>query len=120
MRTKKITTIVALLLTCLSFSQNSFTAKDMADFQDKIMIDELSLSEEQTKKVSEVNIKYATKLKVLIDREGSMSGKRDDMKKIGTAKKDELSKILTEIQFKKYENDLVPKIRKHMRKNMKL
>ncbi|BAO77372.1 hypothetical protein WPG_3142 [Winogradskyella sp. PG-2] len=84
------------------------------------MIDELSLTEEQTKKVSEVNIKYATKLRALIDREGSMFSKRDDMKKISTAKNDELSKILTEAQFKKYENDLVPKIRKHIRKNMKL
>jgi len=101
-------------------SQENLTAKEMADYQNKLMIKELNLNESQQKTVSEINLKYAIKQKALIEKEGSMFGKIGDMKKIKKDKYAQLEKVLTKEQLEKYEDDLEPKIRKYMRKNMKM
>ncbi|WP_422107552.1 hypothetical protein [Winogradskyella sp.] len=111
-------TAVTLLILQFSLAQTSLTAKDMADYQNKLMIAELNLTEVQTEAVEEINLKYAIQQKALIDKEGSMFGKMGDMKKIKKEKNAELEKVLTEAQLEKYEDDLEPKIRKYLRKNM--
>ncbi|WP_299364122.1 hypothetical protein [Winogradskyella sp.] len=115
----KFFTAVALLILQFSFAQEPLTAEEMADYQNKLMIDELNLTEAQKKPVEEINLKYAIKQKALIEKEGSMFGKIGDMKKIKKEKSSELEKVLTEEQLDKYEDDLEPKIRKYMKKKMK-
>ncbi|GAB5475087.1 MAG: hypothetical protein Mars2KO_31860 [Maribacter sp.] len=111
-----------LFLTLMATSQfvgaQKADAKEMADYQTETMITELDLNEEQREKVSVINSKYSEKSADLMNAEGSMFGKIGDMKAINKAKNKELEKVLSEEQMEKYEDDVAPKMRKHMRKKM--
>ncbi len=117
---KRILIPFLVLIVQFSFGQSQMTAKEMADYQDKLMVEELDLTEEQQKSVKEINLRYAIKQKTLIEKEGSMFGKIGDMKKVKKNKNAELEKVLTESQFEKYEDDLEPKIRKYIKSKMKV
>ncbi|WP_405208667.1 hypothetical protein [Aquimarina sp. LLG6339-5] len=101
-------------------AQQKMTITEMANYQTETMINELALDEKQTEKVASINLKYSAKMVVLMEAEGSMFGKMGDMKKIKQNKSDELKMVFTPEQFEKYEDDVAPSIRKHMRKNMKM
>ena len=91
----------------------------MADYQNDLMTKELQLNEDQQKTVAEINLRYSKQQKALIDKKGSMFGKIGDMKKIKKNKNEELSQVLTEEQFEKYEDDLESQIRKYLKSKMK-
>ncbi|MGV6831164.1 MAG: hypothetical protein ACWA5P_06345 [bacterium] len=118
MKTKFITALILLGLVKLSFGQQNLTTNQIADFQQKIMMEELNLTQEQKVALEPINLKFAEKQKELIDREGSMLGKIGDFKKLKKEKNSELKKILTQEQMEKYKDEVEPKIKKYMRKNM--
>ena len=118
MKTKFFISAIALVILQFSFSQDSLSAQQIADYQNKLMDKELNLNEEQQKIVSEINLRYSKQQKSLIEKEGSMLGKMGDFRKLKKSKDTELESILTESQFEKYKDDLEPQIRKYMRKNM--
>ncbi|WP_147404006.1 hypothetical protein [Aquimarina sp. AD1] len=93
---------------------------EMADYQTQQMVKELNLTTEQTEKVKIINLKYTEKIVVLMESTGSMFGKIGEMNEIKKGKLSELEKVLSQEQLEKYEHDVAPNIKKHMRKNMKL
>ena len=109
------------LILCSFFlaAQEELTITQIADFQNNLMIEELSLSEEQKAKVKEINLKYAKNQKELLYKEASMFSKIGEVRSIKKAKNAELEKILSEEQFEYYEDELESEIRDFMRKHMK-
>lgn len=117
---KTILLLVTSIISNISFAQDGLTAQQMADYQNNLMTEELNLSEAQQKTVGEINLRYSKQQKTLLEKQGSMFGKMGEMKKIQKNKNAELQKVLTNSQFEIYEDGVEPKIRKHMRKNMKV
>ena len=118
MKTKIL--VIVLFTAQFSFAQNNgLTAEQIATYQNNMMTEELDLTENQIDKVSTINMKYSEKQKALMEEEGSMFGKIGRMKDIKKDKDAELEDVLTEAQFEKYKDDVEPKIRSFMRKNMK-
>ncbi|AWX44380.1 hypothetical protein HME9304_01380 [Flagellimonas maritima] len=110
--------LALFLILIQSVNAQKTDAEEMAAYQTKTMTAELNLSEEQKPKVAAINTKYAEESANLINADGSMFGKMGDMKAINKRKNAELEKVLNERQMEKYEDDLAPKMRKHMRKHM--
>lgn len=80
-----------------------FDRDEMVKRQTKDMVENLSLNEDQTKKVSELNEKYAEKMgEIFQNANGDFSGMREKMGKLREEKNEELKTVLTEEQFKKY------------------
>ncbi len=115
-------TVLAVLFVALTsqlgFAQEFKTPTEAAEYQNEIMEKELELTEGQKEEVSKINLKYAEKMSEIMKREGSKFSKMGDMKKNGKAKKEELKGVLTEDQFEKFEDEVEPALRQHMRKNM--
>lgn len=84
-----------------------------AEQQTATMTEKLSLSEAQTAKVKEINLKYATKIKEVRDNAG---GDREAMRAAMTALRDEQDKelkaVLTDEQWQQWV-----KIREEQRRN---
>ena len=75
-----------------------------AEAQTKQMTEDLALSEAQTAKVSEVNLKYAQKMtKAREDADGDWSSMREVMTKMREEQMTELKTYLSEEQFATYE-----------------
>lgn len=94
-------------------------ADKMAAYQTETMVSALDLNEDQIDEITAINTKYSAKSAELINAEGSMFGKMGDMRAIAKQKNAELEKVLTERQMEKYTNEVAPKMRQHMRKQMK-
>ncbi|UJH69140.1 hypothetical protein [Allomuricauda sp. SCSIO 65647] len=110
----------ALLLFVMQWGNaQKMDAQKMADYQTETMTEQLDLSEEQQKQIAELNLEYSEKQATLMNQEGSMFSKMDDMKQIAKDKKAELKKVLSKEQMKKYEDDVAPMMRKKMRKKMR-
>lgn len=116
----RIKLLIALfMIVQLSFSQEGLSPGQIADYQNELMFKELDLTEEQQTKVSKINLKYAPRQKTLMEKEGSMFSKIGDIKKIKKEKDTELKGVMTEVQFEKFKDEVEPKIRSYMKKNMK-
>ncbi|WP_299248431.1 hypothetical protein [uncultured Aquimarina sp.] len=120
MKNNILTVIIILFCNANSFAQQKMNVTEMSEYQTYQMIKELSLTKEQTEKVEIINLKYTEKMVVLMEAEGSMFGKIGEMNEIKKGKSAELEKVLSQEQLEKYEDDVAPKIKKHLRKNMKL
>lgn len=79
---------------------------------------ELSLSDEQTSKVYDINLKYAQKNQESLKGEGSKMEKAKAVKGDNKDKNKELKEVLTEEQFEKYK-DLQQEKRATMREKLK-
>ncbi|MGB5817945.1 MAG: hypothetical protein WBG90_00575 [Saonia sp.] len=119
MKAKKnsIAIILGLCMTIV-FGQTKMNPQEMADYQTDIMVKELPLNETKREDVAKINIKYAEKIVVLMEADGSMFGKIGEMKGIKKSKHAELEKILSEAQMEKLKDELEPKFRKHFKKQM--
>ncbi len=117
----RITSIICgamCLMTQLLIAQK-MDAQKMADYQTEIMVEQLSLSEDQREQIATLNLRYSEKQAALMNREGSMFSKMGEMKDIRRDKNMELEAVLTESQMKKYEEEVAPMIRKELRKTGK-
>ncbi|MDA3879257.1 MAG: hypothetical protein PF436_02615 [Prolixibacteraceae bacterium] len=81
-----------------------FSPEDMAKRQTEQMTEDLKLNELQVEKVSALNKKYAEKMRdAFQNAEGNREQMREKMQTLRTEKDTELKEILTEEQFKKYQ-----------------
>lgn len=118
MKTK--TSILLLLAATVQYmTAQKMDPQEMADYQTKIMSEELELNESQKRRVTELNLEFSEKQAELMNREGSMFGKMGDMKKIRKEKTEALGEILTKEQMEKYEDHIQPEMRKYMREKMR-
>lgn len=112
----KFLAIIALFFT-FNFAANAqrgvgqqHDPKQMAERQTTQMVEQLTLDETQTAKVKEINLTYAKKMQEA--REDNKDN-REAMKEIGAAinleKSTEMKQVLTEAQFKAYEEMQVKK-----------
>ncbi len=101
------------------FAQSKMSADEMALKQTEEMTKVLELDEEQSKKIYEINLGHSNQLKEIMDRPGSMMNKMGDVREIRSQKDRELEDVLSEDQMKLYKNEVEPKMRKRMRKDMK-
>lgn len=118
MRKTVLAVLFVALTSQLGFGQELKNSAEAAAYQDEVMEKELELTEDQKEKVSKINLKYTEQMTEIMRREGSKFSKIGDMKKNGKDKKEELKGVLTEDQFEKFEDEVEPALRKHMRKNM--
>lgn len=116
MKTKLL--ILVALLAQMALAQK-MNPKDMAEFQNKIMLERLDLSESQQEQIEAHNVHFSEKQAALMNREGSMFSKIGDIKKMKKERNAELEKILSEEQMEIFEDDVEPEIRRYMRSKMK-
>lgn len=104
--------ISILLLTGMSLLQAqppggggwSATPAQMAERQTSRMKESLGLSEEQTAKVSEINLKYATKMhEARQNNQGDFAAMREVMQTMRQEQDEELKTVLNETQFQQWE-----------------
>ena len=106
----KFLAIIALVLTC-TFAANaqrgggkSIDPTEMAEKETAQMVEKLSLNEKQTAQISAINLDYA---KEMHEAHEANKDDRDGLKEISTSiqtrKSAELKYVLTEAQFKTYE-----------------
>ena len=114
--TFKFLTTIALLIT-LNIAASAqrgggkeLSPEDMAEKQTTQMVEQLSLDAMQTIQVKEINLTYANKMQ---EAKVENDGNREAIKLIGGAiekeKTAELQQVLTESQFKTYEELLAKK-----------
>lgn len=112
----KFLAIIALFFT-FNFAANAqrgvgqqHDPKQMAERQTTQMVEQLTLDETQTAKVKEINLTYAKKMQ---EAREDHKDNREAMKEIGAAinleKSTEMKQVLTEAQFKAYEEMQVKK-----------
>jgi len=81
-----------------------FNPEDMAKRQTEQMTEDLNLNEQQVEKVSALNKKYAEKMRdAFQNTDGNREQMREKMQTQRTEKEAELKEILTDEQFKKYQ-----------------
>lgn len=90
------------------------TPEERADFQTNRMNEFLNLSDEQTEKVWEINLKYSKERQQIFESEGSRQEKRDRFREFHEHKRNELKSIFSEEQYKEYCSK-----RKEMKRRMK-
>ncbi|WP_289054622.1 hypothetical protein [Carboxylicivirga marina] len=104
----KLVVIALLMMSLIACNTNGqqrkrASAEDMAKHQTEMMEKSLDLSSEQSKTVSELNLKYAEKFKKIKEEAG---GDREKMRTLRgellNKKNDELKEVLSEEQFEKY------------------
>ncbi|WP_299529804.1 hypothetical protein [Ulvibacterium sp.] len=115
----RISILLLLVTTVQYITAQKMDPQKMADYQTKIMTEELELNESQKKRVTELNLEFSKKQAELMNREGSMFSKMGDVKRIGKEKNAAMEEILTKEQMEKYEDHIQPQMRKHMRQKMK-
>lgn len=119
MNKKNIVLGCMLLFFGLVYAQEEGKVEKMATYQTELMKTELKLTDVQEKSVADINAKYAVKILEIRDRPGGKFGKIGDIKATQEAKNAELKEILTAEQFEKYEDEILPKLRKQMKSKMK-
>lgn len=115
-------TIVMSFMFLLVIVQKSIAqevnALELENYQNELMIKELSLNEEQVVEIQKINKHFSEKQANLINSEGSMLGKIGDVRRLKKEKNAQLQKVLTKSQMEQYEDDLEPKIKKYFRSKM--
>ncbi len=99
-------------------AQEKESVEKITTYQNELMKTELNLTETQEQSVAEINTRYAEKILEIRGRPGGMFSKVGDFKETQKAKSAELEAVLTKEQFEKYEDELLPKMRKQMRSKM--
>lgn len=89
--------------------ENSKTPEERAKALSDKMKTELSLTDEQYEKVQAVNLKYAKKNDEILKSSKGKLSKYKSVKASQDEKKKEMKAILTEEQFKKYEDTMEEK-----------
>lgn len=107
----------AMLVSSMAFAQSGRGSKmepeALAKRQTDEMTEQLALSEAQTTKVHEVNLKYANKMKAVREEaDGDFSAARESMKAMREEKNEELKKYLTTEQAEKWETIQAERIEK--------
>jgi Spy/CpxP family protein refolding chaperone len=81
------------------------TPEERADFQTNRMKDLLNLSDEQTEKVREINLKYAKENQEVFKSEATREEKRDKLRDLHEQKENELKAVLSEEQYEKFRSE---------------
>jgi hypothetical protein len=81
------------------------TPEERAAFQTDRMKTDLNLSDEQTAKVREINLKYAKENQEVFKSDVSQEEKKNKMREIYQRKQDELKTVLTVEQYEKYRSE---------------
>ena len=104
---------------CLSANLNAQQTKSPED-RAKAITDEmkskLNLNDDQFKKVSDVNLKYAKERNDIFSGSGDKKSKEDKMKTSFDSEKNDMKSILTSDQYKKYE-DMLKEMKKEAKKH---
>jgi len=80
------------------------TPEERADFETNWMQEFLNLSDEQTEKIREINLKHAKEQQQVFKLEGPREEKKSKYSALHEQKQNELKKVLSEEQFKKYRS----------------
>ena len=80
----------------------NMTPEERADFQTNRMKEFLNLSDEQTEKVWEINLKYSKEMQQIFESEGSRLEKRCKFRELREHKRNDLKRIFNEEQYKDY------------------
>jgi hypothetical protein len=130
MKTRFITTLnlcfalILLLATTSAFAQDvaetlkNRTPEQRAVALTQIMKAELKLDTVQTKKVQDINIKYASKTEAVMKGDGGKFAKFKQMKDIQKSKDAELKGAMNSDQFKQYqvmEQQMIDKVKEKMK-----
>ena len=83
--------------------QGNFSPEDMAKRQTEMIKDATGIDEATTKKVHEINLKYANQMTELRKKYTSREEMREPMMKMREQKDAELKALLTDEQFQKYK-----------------
>jgi Spy/CpxP family protein refolding chaperone len=81
------------------------TPEDRADFQTNKMKTLLNLTDEQTAKVREINLKYAKENQKVFDQSVYRDQKRKKLSELYEQKQKELKTVLTEEQYEKLQSE---------------
>ena len=81
------------------------TPEERADFQTNKMKTLLNLSDEQTAKVREINLKYAKENQKVFDQSVYRDQKRKKLSELYEQKQKELKTVLTEEQYEKLQSE---------------
>ena len=94
------------LFTCMRSQPQPPSAESMAQRETEWMTKELSLSEDQVKKVNAINLKYAEKQAEMFQGGpgGDFEAMQKKMKEINDQKRAEFEGVLTAEQLKKYDD----------------
>lgn len=122
LKTKKqkiflIAAFICLACTVLSAQKNKLkdsTPEQRAKMQTEWMTTKLNLNASQTQQISALNLQYARKNEPIIQSNSSKLSKFRKLKALQKEKSNMLSQILSEEQYKKYED-----IKDHMIQNIK-
>ena len=95
------------------FMKNS-TPAERADFQTDLMVETLSLSDEQVEQIRAVNLKHAEKAEEIYNSQERKFKKFKKMRKMRNKKDKELKTILSDEQYETYEKN-----KKEMREKLK-
>jgi Spy/CpxP family protein refolding chaperone len=81
------------------------TPEERADFQTNKMKTLLNLSDEQTAKVREINLKYAKENQEVFNSDVTKEEKKNKLRAIYEQKQNELKTVLTEEQYEKLQSE---------------
>lgn len=105
------------VINCKAQDKGNFknsTPEQRAEMQTKWLKTKLELNEEQTTKVSAINLKYAKEMEPVIKGEGGKLARFKKAKSINDKKEAEYKPVFTTEQYEKYQ-----KIKAEMRDEMK-
>ncbi|MGA8178680.1 MAG: hypothetical protein WB792_01375 [Desulfobacterales bacterium] len=90
------------------------TPEERADFQTDRIKTLLNLSDEQTAKVREINLKYAKENQELFNSDVTREEKKNKMREIYEQRQNELKTVLSNEQYEKYQSE-----KKEMKKRIR-
>lgn len=86
------------------------TPEQRADLQNKLMKEKLNLSDTQYLQVSQLNLEYARKMQPLLTSTSGRMGKAFKAKSLYKEKESKLKAVLTDEQFKIYQEEVKERI----------
>ncbi|MDY8136137.1 hypothetical protein [Aquimarina sp. 2201CG5-10] len=110
-----IITVMIMAVTSFVSGQSKADAAEMSKYQTEKMEEVLKLDENQVTEITPINLKYSEKAVAVMESDEGMFSKMGSMKKMQHSKEEELEKILTADQMKKYMTDLKPEFRKYFK-----
>ncbi len=111
MKISKFFSLACLLFLTFTYASaqrggwSNASPEDRAKQQTDMMAEKLSLSKKQTKKVGEINLKYAGKMKDAFDnnQDGDRAAMREAMMKLRQEQNGELKSVMTTQQFEQWQ-----------------
>jgi predicted fused transcriptional regulator/phosphomethylpyrimidine kinase len=94
------------------------TPEQRAQVQTSLLKSKLQLNDDQTAKVSAINLKYAKEMEPVLKGSGGKFAKLKEAKKINEKKEAEYKQVLTPEQFTKYEQ-VKSEMKEEMKQKMK-